>query len=146
MACVRSFGRRYGFKILLKYGSLKISSGNTAQTVLPSFLLLNNTKFYEVFHNGPKIWLWKSVWLFFLVIETIWSQNSYAQFIFSLRQHEARQERECEGYIRLVFHTLDLFLLVMGEVSIIFTVIDIFLSIPWFFVLLEKSRVLLRKT
>ncbi len=36
--------------------------------------------------------------------------NTYnAWFTFSWRQHETRQERECEGYIRLLFHTLDLF-------------------------------------
>ncbi len=33
----------------------------------------------------------------------------YAWFTFSSRQHETIQERECEGYICLVFHTLDLF-------------------------------------
>ncbi len=32
-----------------------------------------------------------------------------AWFTFSLRQHETRREPECEGYICLVFHTLDLF-------------------------------------
>ncbi len=35
--------------------------------------------------------------------------------------------------------------LVMGEVSILFSGIDIFLSIPWFFSLLEKSWVFLWK-
>ncbi len=33
-----------------------------------------------------------------------------AWFTFSLRQHKTRWEQECEGYICLVFHTLDLFL------------------------------------
>ncbi len=32
-----------------------------------------------------------------------------AGFTFSLRQHETRQEQECEGYIHLVFLTLDMF-------------------------------------
>ncbi len=33
----------------------------------------------------------------------------YAWFTFSSRQHEIRREQQCEGYIRLVFHTFDLF-------------------------------------
>ncbi len=36
--------------------------------------------------------------------------NANAWFTFSLRQHETRQEWECEGYIRLVCHIFDLFL------------------------------------
>ncbi len=32
-----------------------------------------------------------------------------AWFTFSLRQHETRQEWWCEGYIRFIFHALDLF-------------------------------------
>ncbi len=33
----------------------------------------------------------------------------YTWFTFSSRQHETRREWECEGYILLIFHTLDLF-------------------------------------
>ncbi len=33
----------------------------------------------------------------------------YAWFTFSLRQYETRRERKRKGYIRLIFHTLDLF-------------------------------------
>ncbi len=45
----------------------------------------------------------------------------YAGFTFSSRQHETRQERESEGYISLVFHTLDLFsshLEALGDMSV----------------------------
>ncbi len=49
------------------------------QIMLPSFLLLNNTKFYEVFSNiGSIISLWKSVWPFFLVTEAVCTQNYYS--------------------------------------------------------------------
>ncbi len=34
---------------------------------------------------------------------------AYAWFTFSLRQHKTRQEQECEGYTRLIFHFLNLF-------------------------------------
>ncbi len=42
----------------------------------------------------------------------IWNTppNHNAWFTFSLRQHEMRWEQDCEGYIRLVCHILDLFL------------------------------------
>ncbi len=44
--------------------------------MLPSFLLLNNMKFFEAFSNiESKISLWKSVWPFFLVTESVWPQT-----------------------------------------------------------------------
>ncbi len=42
-------------------------------------------------------------------------------FTFLSRQHETRQEWECEGYIRIVLHTLDVFLShleVLGKMSV----------------------------
>ncbi len=38
----------------------------------------------------------------------------YAWFTFSSRQHKTRRERECEQYIYLVCHILDLFLSHLG--------------------------------
>ncbi len=55
-------------------------------------------------------------WFFFFAY-VMRSEKSYtnvkkidfnASFTFSLRQHETRWKREYEGYIRLIFHTLDL--------------------------------------
>ncbi len=43
------------------------------------------------------------------------------RFTFSSKQHETRRERECEGYIRLVFHTLNRFsahLEALGDMSV----------------------------
>ncbi len=48
-------------------------------------------------------------------------ETYYAWFTFSSRQHETRRERECKRYIRLVFHTLNLFssrLEALGDMSV----------------------------
>ncbi len=48
-------------------------------------------------------------WVLSVQVSMYDRSSNHASFTFSSRQHETRWEQEYEGYIHLVFHTLNLF-------------------------------------